>query len=59
VDTGLWTVKTQAYPKAGKIKKSVTLDNFCEGTGYCRRHAAPFPVSSLTAFSPRRDHPDD
>jgi len=33
-------VKTQAYLKAGKTKKSATLDDFCESTGYCRRHAS-------------------
>jgi hypothetical protein len=33
-------VKAQAYLKAGKTKKSAMLDDFCESTGYCRRHAA-------------------
>jgi len=36
----LTMVKAQAYLKAGKTKKSVMLDDFCESTGYCRRHAA-------------------
>jgi len=36
----LTTVKAQAYLKAGKAKKSAMLDDFCESTGYCRRHAA-------------------
>ena len=36
----LTMVKGQAYLKAGKSKKSVMLDDFCESTGYCRRHAA-------------------
>jgi len=35
----LTMVKAQAYLKAGKTKKSVMLDDFCESTGYCRRHA--------------------
>jgi hypothetical protein len=35
----LTTVKAQACPKAGKTKKSAMLDDFCESTGYCRRHA--------------------
>jgi hypothetical protein len=30
----------QTYLKAGKTKKSVMLDDFCEEAGYCRRHAA-------------------
>jgi hypothetical protein len=33
-------VKAQAYLKAGKTRKSEVLDDFCEETGYCRRHAA-------------------
>ena len=33
-------VKAQAYLKAGKTRKLEVLDNFCEGAGYCRRHAA-------------------
>jgi hypothetical protein len=33
-----WGVQT--YLKAGKTKKSVMLDDFCEEAGYCRRHAA-------------------
>jgi hypothetical protein len=32
-------VKAQAYLKAGKTRKSEVLDDFCEGAGYCRRHA--------------------
>jgi hypothetical protein len=36
----LTMVKTQAYWKAGKTKKSAMLDNFCESMGYCRRYAA-------------------
>jgi len=32
-------VKAQTYLKAGKTKKSAMLDDFCEGMGYCRRHA--------------------
>jgi hypothetical protein len=36
----LTMIKAQAYLKAGKTKKSVMLDDFCESTGYCRRHAA-------------------
>jgi hypothetical protein len=32
--------KAQTYLKAGKAKKSAMLDDFCESTGYCRRHAA-------------------
>ncbi len=36
----LTMVKAQAYLKAGKAKKTVMLDDFCESTGYCRRHAA-------------------
>jgi hypothetical protein len=36
----LTMVKAQAYLKAGKTKKSVMLDDFCESTGYCRRYAA-------------------
>jgi hypothetical protein len=36
----LTMVKAQAYLKAGKAKRSVMLDDFCESTGYCRRHAA-------------------
>ena len=36
----LTMVKAQAYLKAGKTKKSVMLDDFCESTAYCRRHAA-------------------
>jgi hypothetical protein len=34
----LTMVKAQAYLKAGKAKKSAMLDDFCESTGYCRRH---------------------
>ena len=33
-------VGVQAYLKAGRTRKSVMLDDFCEGAGYCRRHAA-------------------
>jgi hypothetical protein len=36
----LTMVKAQAYWKARKTKKSAMLDDFCEGAGYCRRHAA-------------------
>jgi len=36
---GLTMVKAQAYLKAGKAKKSAMLNDFCESTGYCRRHA--------------------
>jgi len=36
----LTMVKAQAYWKATKSKKSQMLDDFCESTGYCRRHAA-------------------
>ena len=36
----LTMVKAQAYLKAGKAKKSAMLNDFCEPTGYCRRHAA-------------------
>jgi hypothetical protein len=36
----LTMVKAQTYLKARKAKKSVMLDDFCESTGYCRRHAA-------------------
>jgi hypothetical protein len=36
----LTMVKAQAHLKAGKTKKSAVLDDFCEGAGYCRRHAA-------------------
>ena len=36
----LTMVKAQAYLKARKTKKSAMLDDFCESTGYCRRHAA-------------------
>jgi hypothetical protein len=36
----LTMVKAQAYLKAGKTRKSEMLDDFCEGAGYCRRHAA-------------------
>lgn len=36
----LTMVKTQAYLKAGKTKKSVMLDDFCESTGYYRKYAA-------------------
>jgi len=36
----LTMAKAQAYLKAEKTKKSVMLDDFCEGAGYCRRHAA-------------------
>ncbi len=36
----LTMVKAQAYLKAGKAKKTVMLDDICESTGYCRRHAA-------------------
>ena len=36
----LTMVKAQVYLKAGKTKKSAMLDDFCESTGYCRRHAA-------------------
>ena len=36
----LTMVKAQAYLKAGKTKKSEVLDDFCEGAGYCGRHAA-------------------
>jgi hypothetical protein len=36
----LTMLKAQAYLKAGKIRKSEVLDDFCEGAGYCRRHAA-------------------
>jgi hypothetical protein len=36
----LTMVKAQAYLKAGKTKKSVTLDDFWKGAGSCRRHAA-------------------
>jgi len=34
------TMGGQTYLKAGKTKKSVMLDDFCEEAGYCRRHAA-------------------
>jgi len=36
----LTMVKAQAYLRAGKAKKSMMLDDFCESTGYCRRYAA-------------------
>jgi hypothetical protein len=36
----LTMVQAQAYLKAGKTRKSEVLDDFCEGEGYCRRHAA-------------------
>jgi len=36
----LTMAKAQAYLKAGKTKKSEVLDDFCEGAGYCGRHAA-------------------
>ena len=36
----LMMVKAEAYLKTRKAKKSVMLDDFCESTGYCRRHAA-------------------
>jgi hypothetical protein len=39
----LTMVKAQAYLKAGKTRKSVMLDDFCESTGYCRRYAARMP----------------
>jgi hypothetical protein len=35
----LTMVKAQAYLKAGKTRKSEVLDDFCESTEYCRRHA--------------------
>ena len=36
----LTMVKAQTYVKASKAKKTAMLDDFCESTGYCRRHAA-------------------
>jgi len=36
----LTMVRVQAYLKAGKTRESEVLDNFCEGAGHCRRHAA-------------------
>jgi hypothetical protein len=39
-DGDITMVKAPTYPKAGKTKKSAMLDDFCEFTGYYRRHAA-------------------
>src|SRR5659263_292371 len=36
----LTMVKAQAYLRAGKTKKSVMLDDFCESKGYQRKYAA-------------------
>jgi hypothetical protein len=33
-------VKAHGYLETGKAKKSAMLDDFCESTGYDRRHAA-------------------
>jgi hypothetical protein len=53
----LTMVKAQAYLKAGKTRKSEVLDDFCEETGYCRRHAALCgkPHSPWTSPSGGRD----
>jgi hypothetical protein len=50
-----WMVKAEAYLKAGKAKKSAMLDDFCESTGYCRRHTPS--ASNLAAHG--HLHPND
>jgi hypothetical protein len=50
-----WMVKAEAYLKAGKAKKSAMLDDFCESTGYCRRHTPS--VGNLAAHG--HLHPND
>jgi hypothetical protein len=38
-------VKAQACLKAGKTKKSASVADFCESTGYCRKHVTrPIPM---------------
>jgi hypothetical protein len=56
----LTMVKTQVYVKAWKTKKSVMLENFCEGAGYCGRHVARSgSATTLPSGSRRRTHADD
>ena len=48
----LTMVKAQAYLKAGKAKRSAMLDDFCESTGYCRRHVSVCGEPHSTWASP-------